>query len=107
MSDLTFTGTAEPVYSDFAADPDFEELLSAFADSIPQKQDQLRKLHRELQTAQLQVVAHQLKGTGGGYGFDGLTDVAGELVEACKINDANQVDESLERLLAYMERITF
>jgi len=102
MSDTQTTG---PVYSDFADDPDFEELLEMFAETIEERQGQLRQQFRDGSVDEMRVTAHQLKGAGGGYGFDGLSSAAAQLEEACKENDVDRVGESLDALLGYMQRI--
>ena len=99
------TTTETPVYSTFADDPDFEELLEMFADAIPEKRQALEESHRTGEVDQLRTQAHQLKGAGGGYGFQGLSEVAAELENACKANDVDGVGKNLDKLLGYLDRI--
>lgn len=100
--------TTEPVYSTFADDPDFDELLELFLESIAEKRAHLTESFDGGDFEQLRTVAHQLKGAGGGYGFDGLTEVARELENACKadVADVDRIGEELDRVFAYMSRIT-
>ncbi len=102
MSD---TQTAGPVFSDFADDPDFEDLLQMFAETIEERSGLLQQQFREGSVDAMRMTAHQLKGAGGGYGFDGLTAVAAELEQACKENDINRVGNALDSVLEYMSRI--
>jgi len=94
-----------PVYSDFAADPDFEELLEMFVGTIDERRGTLEKQFQNCEMDGLRVSAHQLKGAGGGYGFDGLSLIAAQLEEACKENDIDRVGETLDSILSYMNRI--
>jgi histidine phosphotransfer protein HptB len=93
------------VYSEFADDPDFEELLQLFVDSLPEKRNHLKRSMQNGNLAELARQGHQLKGAGGGYGFYGLTEVAADLESACKTDDAELVGEAVERLIGYLDRI--
>ncbi|MBL4886042.1 MAG: Hpt domain-containing protein [Planctomycetaceae bacterium] len=117
MSDFTLEATQkswrtdgsdanEPVYSAFADDPDFAELVEFFVDAIPERCEMLQENHRQNKSDELRTIAHQLKGAGGGYGFDDLSAHAARLEQACKDNDVEAVGESLDVLLGYMSRIT-
>ena len=70
-----------------------------------EKKQLLEEAHRAGDVDQLRTHAHQLKGAGGGYGFQGLSEIAAELEDACKANDVDDVGESLDKLLGYLGRI--
>jgi HPt (histidine-containing phosphotransfer) domain-containing protein len=97
---------AGPVYSEFAEDPDYQELLKLFAKSIVSKRRDFEHLLQGGEMSQLQAAAHQLKGAAGGYGFRGLTALASELELACRNGDPIPVAAAVEGLLAYLDRIT-
>ena len=97
--------TESPVYSAFADDPDFAELLDMFFEAIPEKRQILEETYRAGEVDQLRTHAHQLKGAGGGYGFQGLSKIAAELEDSCKANDVDGVGENLDKLLGYLGRI--
>ncbi len=94
-----------PVRSEFADDPDFQELLGRFFESL---QQQRREIVAALDLSHWEEVArkaHQLKGAGGGYGFPGLSETARRLEEVCKTQNAAAIASALEDLLAYLDRI--
>lgn len=95
----------QPVYSSFSDDPDFAELIEFFVDAIPERTELLRQSHQEQDADQMKTIAHQLKGAGGGYGFEELSVHAARLEQACKQNDIDSVGESLDILIGYMDRI--
>jgi HPt (histidine-containing phosphotransfer) domain-containing protein len=86
-------------------DPDFRELLEMFFTSLQESTGLLRSLHASGDVGQLQREAHKLKGSGGGYGFPGLSEEAAALETACKACDLAQVEQTLNRLLDYASRI--
>jgi histidine phosphotransfer protein HptB len=94
-----------PVRSTFADDEDFAELLRAFADTIPEKRQTAIDLHRAGSFDELCRWAHQLKGAAGGYGFPELTEVAAELEQACKAQNADRITLGVGRVLDYLKRI--
>ena len=97
---------AERVHSRFAADPDYSELLEMFVASIPEKVESLRGAFAQGAWRELQTLAHQLKGAGGGYGFDGLTPRAAALEQTCKAGQPEAAAEALAELAAYLGRIS-
>jgi HPt (histidine-containing phosphotransfer) domain-containing protein len=72
----------KPVHSSFAADPDMVEIVREFALELPGRADRLEGLLAAGALDELRVMAHQLKGAGGGYGFDEITQLAAALEHA-------------------------
>ena len=68
-----------PVHSSYAADPDMLELVREFALELPERADALERLLAGGRLEELGVLAHQLKGAGGGYGYAQVSEVAGVL----------------------------
>ena len=96
----------EPVRSEFAADPDFRELLEEFAAAMPVRRDGLLDAHRRNAYDLLRTRAHQLKGAGGGFGFPRLSELAAALAQACQGQDPERTAEALEAVVRYLNRIT-
>lgn len=94
-----------PVFSSMHDDPDFQEMLVEFIGGLASRQAELIRLFHEGDLDQVKQKAHQLKGAGGGYGFDGLTDAAASLEQACKAGDVDGVGQALDGLLNYVSRI--
>jgi histidine phosphotransfer protein HptB len=105
MLDSHFFAVAATIRSTMADDSEMEDLLRAFAETIPQKRETLRAFHREGSLEKLRGWAHQLKGAGGGYGFPGLSEAAADLEVACGTQNANRITQSVDRLADYLSRI--
>jgi CheY-like chemotaxis protein len=69
---------------------DVQILLSAIADS---NYDVIR------------TVGHMLKGTGGGYGCDGISSIGGRLEEGAERQDYGQVRDAVSELSTYLDRV--
>lgn len=74
-----------PIFSEFASDPDFRELLAEFVSNMPNRIQAILEAERTGDRDALRRCVHQLKGSCGGYGFSSLTD------------DASVLERSLDR----------
>jgi HPt (histidine-containing phosphotransfer) domain-containing protein len=73
---------ADPLRSEFAEDAEMAELLRQFADGLAGTCRELRRGLDEGDTATVRRIGHQLKGSGGGYGYPDLTDAGRRLEDA-------------------------
>ena len=48
---------------------------------------------------------HTMKGVGGGYGFDAITDIGGSIEQAAKQKDPVKIKHCLNELSDYLQRI--
>ncbi len=72
-----FEKPAEPVLrSDLANDPDMLELINAFLDSFTQKIQLMAEFCSQQRFDELAVLAHQMKGSCGGYGYPTISHAA-------------------------------
>jgi HPt (histidine-containing phosphotransfer) domain-containing protein len=55
--------------------------------------------------ARVQVMGHSMKGSGGGYGFDGITEIGMRLESAGKLCDATAARTAVEDLDAYLRNV--
>lgn len=72
------------IRSAYENDPDMLEIVREFATELPAR---IAKLEAHLaagELRELQTLAHQLKGAGGGYGFPQITELAASLEAALK-----------------------
>jgi PAS domain S-box-containing protein len=100
-------GPAVPLRSEVAADEvEITSLLNGFIADLPHQVSRLLKLSAESDLAGLREVAHQMKGTGGMYGFAPITDAAETLEQQLDTaDDIQKVDEEIRRLIGVIRRI--
>ncbi|HXZ84770.1 MAG TPA: Hpt domain-containing protein [Myxococcota bacterium] len=60
------------------------EIVREFALELPGRADALERLLASGSLAELSVLAHQLKGAGGGYGYAPVSELAGALERALR-----------------------
>ena len=87
-----------PIISTLASDPDMGELIQLFVEEIPERVRTLQDFWQRKDLNELKRIAHQLKGSGGGYGFASLGAAAGTLEHTLMQTPAAQPDlESIAR----------
>jgi len=74
----------EPIRSVYENDPDMLEIVREFAAELPARANELEGTLSAGDMKTLKTLAHQLKGAGGGYGFDAITQTAASLEHALK-----------------------
>jgi histidine phosphotransfer protein HptB len=74
----------EPIRSVYEDDLDMLEIVREFAAELPTRANELEGTLSTGDFKALKTLAHQLKGAGGGYGFDAITETAGSLEHALK-----------------------
>ncbi len=93
------------IYSAFDSDEDFAELLLDFESSMRERRTLLAEAHANRDLESLRKLAHQLKGAGGGYGFDGLSSASADLEQACKGDNNSRIDAMFNLVFEYLGRI--
>ena len=96
----------DPIESDLARDnPSFTDLVLEFVEGLD---DRLSNMDRVLSVGDfkaLQVAAHQLKGTGGGYGYPSITERAAKLEQLAKQEVVGGCEDALTELRKLCERV--
>lgn len=107
MTQAETHGEAGAIYSSMANDPDFAEILPFFVDGLPQQRDTFSQFARSNDFEGLRKEAHKLRGSAGGYGFQGLSNLAGQLELSCKNEprDETMILRTVDELLEYLGKI--
>ncbi len=86
-------------------DPLLADLIPGYLDETRRRTDDAAEKLQQGDLAGVQRTAHQLKGSGGGYGFDGITTLAAALETALLEGDAAEAANRLRLLRSYLESI--
>ncbi|MBL0927119.1 MAG: Hpt domain-containing protein [Phycisphaerales bacterium] len=89
-----------PLKSSFEGDPDLRDLVDMFVSEMPARIASLEEAWRTGEAHRLMVLSHQLKGSGGGYGFGPIGDAAARVEAALKAGP-----ETLEALRPQFEEL--
>ena len=86
-------------------DPDIAELIPGFLENrrkdIAAMLDSVQRGDFET----VQVLGHSMKGAGGGYGFDAITEIGAALEQAAKQGNAAEVRGRVNELSRYLDRV--
>ena len=74
--------TSDVLLSEFAEDAEMTDLLGLFADRLSEICRELGRALEADDAATVRRVGHQLKGTGGGYGYPDLSEAGRRLEDA-------------------------
>ena len=105
-------GPPPPLRSAFADDAEFAPVLAPYLAGLPATRAALARCIEDLNDAPaadlapLQRLAHQVKGSAGGYGFPAATTAAAAVLAACRANDAAAARTAAAALLAVLDRMT-
>jgi hypothetical protein len=86
-------------------DPELASLIPGFLEN---RRKDVTLLLAAVQTGDFETVrilGHSMKGSGGGYGFDGITDIGGDIEVAAKHRDPLAIRTHVEALAWYLARV--
>lgn len=86
-------------------DADLKELIPGFLQS---KHDDMAAVAAALEGgdwAAIYIIGHSMKGSGGGYGFDEITNIGAIIETAAKAKDAAAVKAAVNRLTDFLGRV--
>lgn len=94
------------IRSSWADDPDMAEILSYFVDDAPAKIERFQEALRRQDYDQIRVLAHQLKGSAAGYGFESLSDLAREVETSANRAESEEViAQHIHNVIEYLAAI--
>ncbi len=83
-------------------DSDLEDLIPMFLENRHKDVEEIRTLLREGVLEKIIRLGHSMKGSGGGYGFDEISDIGRGMEEAAKSGDKDEVERLNNRLAEYL-----
>lgn len=86
-------------------DPDIEDLIPGFLENRARDVGTLRDHLNANNFADIRIIGHSMKGAGGGYGFDQITDIGDEIEKAALAEDSNKITEQISVLADYLARL--
>jgi HPt (histidine-containing phosphotransfer) domain-containing protein len=86
-------------------DPDLEDLIPIFLERKKQDVDALNGALERRDYETLRSVGHRIKGEGGGYGFDVISEIGQALEEAGRARDAGAAERQVQALADYIGRV--
>ena len=86
-------------------DSDLEDLIPGFLENRNADLEKLAEALAEKDLPSLQSIGHNLKGVGGGYGFEQMSELGAGIEVAAKAGEVDTIATLVEQLRDYLARI--
>jgi len=86
-------------------DEDIADLIPGFLKNRRRDVETLKEALQNNDYESIQILGHSMKGVGGGYGFDAITDIGMSLEQAAKEKETREIRKQAEALSNYLERV--
>lgn len=86
-------------------DPDLEFLIPKFLENREEDIKNLERLLKEAEFDQIRIIGHSMKGSGGGYGFDYLTEIGSRIEKNAELKNTDQLNSLITELKNYLDNI--
>ena len=86
-------------------DPDLKDLIDGYLAHQRQAVEQLRSSLQTKDYATLRGIGHSMKGSGGGYGFDRITELGAALEQAAKESNDAALSALTHELASYLDKV--
>ncbi len=86
-------------------DPDIQAIVPGF---LKNKQNDVNKIHAALEKGDfgtIRILGHSMKGDGGGYGFDRISELGAIIEEAAKGKQADTIRTTVSELSDFLTRV--
>jgi len=86
-------------------DAELEDLIPSFLQNRERDVQVIREALDVDDFDTIRVLGHSMKGSGGGYGFDAITDLGRQIEDATKNHDKSTIVDAVGRLEDYLQRL--
>jgi len=86
-------------------DSEIEDLVPGFLENRHKDIDILQESLAKDDYGTIRRMGHTMKGVGGGYGFDAITDIGQSLEQAAKDKNPEEIQRWVKELSNYLERV--
>ena len=86
-------------------DPDLADLIPGFLDNRRKDITAMRKALERGDFETVRTLGHSMKGSGGGYGFDAVTDIGAALEQAATGKNSDEIRLRVDDLSVYLDHV--
>ncbi len=86
-------------------DPDFEDIIPVFLSNRKKDLQTLRRALAGRDFATIQMLGHRMKGDGGGYGFNQITEIGASMERAAALHDPTAAERHIAQLEDFLARV--
>ncbi|MDH5657000.1 MAG: Hpt domain-containing protein [Spirochaetia bacterium] len=82
-----------------------EDLFPEYIESIYRNIQKIKNYLDENNFSDIRLLGHNMKGSGGGYGLNRISELGASLLTAAKSEDRKQILDDIQKLEEYLEKI--
>ena len=86
-------------------DKALRDLIPGYLETRREDVQKLRRAIAEKDHETIRLLGHSMKGSGGGYGFDGITEIGRKIEIAAKNQDLEELRKLSDELKQYLDRV--
>ncbi len=86
-------------------DTEIEDLVPGFLENRHNDVKTLQEALTKGDYETIRILGHSMKGSGGGYGFDAISEIGRSLEDAAKAKNTEETRRLIDELLHYLERV--
>ena len=86
-------------------DSDLEDLIPGFFENRIKDVETIHEALKEGDYETIRVIGHGMKGSGGGYGFNAITEMGAIIESAAKNKDVAEIQKQMKDLSTYLESV--
>jgi len=86
-------------------DPDIADLIPGFLENREKDIEKMEDYLNSGNYEEIERLGHSMKGSGAGYGFDGISEIGRSIEIAGKEKDIEAIKEAIQKLRNYLDRV--
>lgn len=86
-------------------DKDLEDLIPGYIENRRRDITSIEEALKKNDFETIRILGHSMKGSGGGYGFDAITDIGKRIEEAAKVMEPGEIGKQIASLSEYLHNI--
>lgn len=86
-------------------DKDLEDLIPGYIENRRRDIASIEAALRKNDFETIRVLGHSMKGSGGGYGFDKITEIGKRIEESAKVMETGEINRQVAALSEYLSNI--
>lgn len=84
-------------------DPELKDLIPEYLENRYKDIESMTEALEQNDYGTVQTLGHSMKGSGGGYGFEGITEIGRALEQAAKCQNSEEIRKLTSELRTYLE----
>tara|TARA_B100001964_G_scaffold88347_1_gene99398 strand:+ start:138 stop:446 length:309 start_codon:yes stop_codon:yes gene_type:complete len=86
-------------------DADLEELVPEYLENREEDVKSISELLEKDDFEKARIIGHSMKGSGGGYGFDRISEIGKIIEDSSKEKNGNEIKKAVEELSQYLRNV--